>query len=225
MWVLSRSLPLRLALAEMRDVHIPKHSPASDHLKTCAKHYRETVKGQTIAQISGVQNARKLFRAIGMDPTHRRPSSEALLRRALKNKSMPSINPLVDIGNWCSLEFLLPICIYDADAIVGTVRLEIGTAHDQYKALNGELLNVDGRFILSDDHGPFGSPITDSVRTAVTPETRHILPGIFAPDDYPASDLTQKLDVFIQRIKQICGGVCIRRDISDDTKEHHQHGE
>ncbi len=185
----------------------------------------ETAAGQTIAQIPGAQNARRLFRTIGMDPTHRRPSSEALLRRALKNKSMPSINPLVDIGNWCSLEFLLPICIYDADAITGQVRPEIGTAHDQYKALNGELLNFNRRFILKDDHGPFGSPITDSVRTAVTLETHHILLGIFAPRDYPIAELREKLDVFLQRVKQICGGICTRREISDNTGDHHQQGE
>ena len=51
---------------------------------------------------------RGMFRRTGLDPTKRRPSSEALLRRVRKGEALPRINSLVDVCNWCSLEFQLP---------------------------------------------------------------------------------------------------------------------
>lgn len=55
---------------------------------------------------------RAMYRHVGLDPTKRRPSSEALLRRIAKGEPLPRINSLVDICNWCSLEFQLPYGLY-----------------------------------------------------------------------------------------------------------------
>ncbi|MDA1185968.1 MAG: hypothetical protein O2930_15165 [Acidobacteria bacterium] len=47
---------------------------------------------------------RTMYRRVGLDPTKRRPSSEALLRRVSKGDALPRINSMVDVCNWCSLE-------------------------------------------------------------------------------------------------------------------------
>ena len=70
-----------------------------------------------LSAVPGVEHSRKLFHAIGQDPTKRRPSSEALLHRALKGKTLNPINTLVDVGNWCSLDVQLPYGLYDASAV------------------------------------------------------------------------------------------------------------
>ena len=51
---------------------------------------------------------RTMYKRVGLDPTKRRPSSEALLRRVRKGDPLPRINAMVDVCNWCSLEFQLP---------------------------------------------------------------------------------------------------------------------
>ena len=51
---------------------------------------------------------RTMYRRVGIDPTKRRPSSEALLRRIRKGDALPRINSMVDVCNWCSLECQLP---------------------------------------------------------------------------------------------------------------------
>jgi DNA/RNA-binding domain of Phe-tRNA-synthetase-like protein len=153
-----------------------------------------------------VQTARQLFRAINLDPTKHRPSSEALLRRALKAKPFHKINSLVDIGNWCSLDFLLPICVYDLDKILGKVEVRLGRSEETYLAHNGRIINLSQRYVLADKSGPFGSPITDSVRTAVDLNTTNSLLVIFAPHDTDSILLQRQAARFSERVKHYCGG-------------------
>ncbi|HPR17358.1 MAG TPA: phenylalanine--tRNA ligase beta subunit-related protein, partial [Candidatus Cloacimonadota bacterium] len=144
--------------------------------------------------------------AIGMDPTKHRPSSEALLRRALKGLEYYSINTLVDIGNWCSLEFLLPICVYDADKIMGQVTARLGREDESYLGHNNREVNLHNRFVIADAKGPFGSPVTDSIRTAVDVNTKNAILIIFSPQDYDENMLKKQMLIFAERVKEICGG-------------------
>ena len=45
---------------------------------------------------------RTMYKRVGIDPTKTRPSSEALLRRVRKGDTLPRINSMVDVCNWCS---------------------------------------------------------------------------------------------------------------------------
>ena len=69
---------------------------------------------------------RTMYKRVGLDPTKTRPSSEALLRRVRKGDPLPRINSMVDVCNWCSLEFQLPYGLYDAAHIEGDVELRLG---------------------------------------------------------------------------------------------------
>ncbi len=71
---------------------------------------------------------RAMYKRVGLDPTKTRPSSEALLRRVRKGDALPRINSMVDVCNWCSLEFQLPYGLYDAAKIEGDVQLRVGLA-------------------------------------------------------------------------------------------------
>src|SRR5687767_13077553 len=65
---------------------------------------------------------RSMYKRVGLDPTRTRPSSEALLRRVRRGDTLPRINSMVDVCNWCSLEFQLPYGLYDASRIEGDVE-------------------------------------------------------------------------------------------------------
>ena len=198
--------PVLVAAVGVRGIHVtPDQAPFSE-LLLCAAHYRDRYSGQPIGSIPGVEPARRFFHAIGLDPTKRRPSSEALLNRALKEKPLYSINTLVDICNWCSLDFLLPIGLYDLDKISGEVIIRRGRLNESYLALNDQVLNLLDRYVLADAQGPFGSPMTDSQRTAVTLETSRALTVVFAPEAYDREILQQQAELYAKRIVQFCGG-------------------
>ena len=125
-------------------------------------------KGLSIGQMPGIARARKLYRSIGIDPTKNRPSSEALLRRLLKGKSLYRIHPLVDLFNMVSVAYLTPTGLYDESKIVGdTITVRIGGPGEGYDGIRKDRVNVEGRFCIADDLGPFGSPTSDSLRTSV----------------------------------------------------------
>lgn len=114
---------------------------------------------------------RRLFRAAGTDPTRYRPSSEALLRRLLKGEELAAIHPLVDLNNALSIELKVPACVLAAGSFSFPVRLAAGRAGEILDSMRGPL-DLAGKPFLADAEGPFGSPITDSHRVKVRPETR-----------------------------------------------------
>jgi len=124
---------------------------------------------------------RTMYRRVGIDPTKTRPSSEALLRRVRRGDSLPRINSLVDICNWCSLVFQLPYGLYDFDRISGEVELRLGRAGEEYAGIRKDVVHLAGRLALVDARGPFGNPTSDSARTMVTLQTRRALFAVFTP--------------------------------------------
>ena len=98
---------------------------------------------------------RTMYKRVGLDPTKTRPSSEALLRRVRRGDSLPRINSMVDVCNWCSLEFQLPYGLYDAARIDGEdVELRIGREGESYPGIRKDDVHVAGRITLADATGP-----------------------------------------------------------------------
>jgi DNA/RNA-binding domain of Phe-tRNA-synthetase-like protein len=148
---------------------------------------------------------RTMYKRVGLDPTKTRPSSEALLRRVRRGDSLPRINSMVDVCNWCSLEFQLPYGLYDAAHIAGDVELRIGRDGESYPGIRKDDVNVGGRITLADATGPFGNPTSDSARTMVTTATARALLVIFAPREVDERRLTTVLDSTSTRMREFTG--------------------
>ena len=149
---------------------------------------------------------RAMYRRFGVDPTKTRPSSEALLRRVRKGDALPRINNVVDVCNWCSLEFQVPYGLYDVSKIDGPIALRTGRAGEAYAGIRKDAVNVDGRLVLADALGPFGNPTSDSARTMVTAAATAILTVIFAPASLGPADLGRMLDATSERMRAFAGG-------------------
>lgn len=150
---------------------------------------------------------RTMYKRVGIDPTKRRPSSEALLRRVRKGEPLPRINSMVDVCNWCSLEFQLPYGLYDAAHIEGDVVLRLGHPGESYPGIRKDDVHVGGRITLADSLGPFGNPTSDSSRTMVTSATTHALVVVFAPFELDARRLSHVVDVTAARMHEYTGAV------------------
>jgi DNA/RNA-binding domain of Phe-tRNA-synthetase-like protein len=148
---------------------------------------------------------RTMYKRVGLDPTKTRPSSEALLRRVRRGDSLPRINSMVDVCNWCSLEFQLPYGLYDASRIDGDVELRIGNDGESYPGIRKDDVNVGGRITLADTQGPFGNPTSDSARTMVTTSTTRALLVVFAPREVDARRLAVVLDSTSSRMTEFTG--------------------
>jgi DNA/RNA-binding domain of Phe-tRNA-synthetase-like protein len=153
--------------------------------------------------ISAVRGMQKAF---GFDPTRYRPSSEALLRRVLKGLGIYQINTAVDVNNWCSLEFLLPMCIYDLRTVEGQIRIRLGATGEQYQGIGRQIFQMDGKVIVTDDEGVMGNTVSDSERTKVTRATQDIFLMIYAPPTLNAQTVQEYATLAAQRMVQFNGG-------------------
>ncbi len=188
----------------LEDVQVTQGTGAARQTAETAARLRGQYQGLTPSAISGLAPARNLYKSFGMDPSRHRPSSEALLRRVLKDQELYLINSAVDSCNLASLDFLLPVGMYDLEKIQGDVAICIGEPGDSYAGIRKGQVNVGGRLSLYDAEGPFGSPTSDSLRTCVDGSTNRILAVIFAPAGYVLSDMARNLDHFAALFEAYC---------------------
>ena len=181
------------------DATVVQRDPRMDGPLAAAE---SAVRANPPAEITAV---RTMYKRVGLDPTKTRPSSEALLRRVRKGDSLPRINSMVDVCNWCSLEFQLPYGLYDAAHIDGDVELRIGRTGESYPGIRKDDVHVEGRIALADRLGPFGNPTSDSARTMVTTATTTAMLVVFAPRELEARRLTQVLDATSRRMTEFTG--------------------
>ena len=85
--------------------------------------------------LQGFRNARK---ALGILDEMYPASPEKLLAYFVKNKMLPRINILVDIGNYVSLETLLSIGVHRLDALETRVALQLTTGNDLFIPLGAK---------------------------------------------------------------------------------------
>lgn len=128
---------------------------------------------------TGFACTRQMYNSLHIDPTKHRPSSEALWRRLRDKNDFPVVNPLVDLTNLLSLKFQICYGLYDLDQVHGPVVITLGNENDQYQGIRKETLNFNGRIVLRDNHGAFGNPSADSLRTSVKTSSRNIMQVLF----------------------------------------------
>jgi len=160
-----------------------------------------------IGEVPGIQAARRLYRAIGLDPTRLRPSSEALLRRVLKGNELYRINSLVDTINYCSLSYLLPVGLYDLDYVEAeSIVLRKGASGESFEGIRKDTVNLEGRYALFDKTGPFGSPTSDSDRARIRRQTSRALAVIFAPYEMSEKVLAGHAHFTADQVSRFGGG-------------------
>jgi len=153
-----------------------------------------------LAEAEPVRAVRAMFRSWGMDPSKYRPSSEALLRRVIQGKGLYRVSNVVDVGNVGSVETGWPYGCYDRERIQSPVAFRHGAAGERYEAVGKRVWHLEGRPVLADAEGPFGSPISDSTRSMVTESTRQILVIFYAPSSAPGSSLADAMKRLGERL-------------------------
>jgi DNA/RNA-binding domain of Phe-tRNA-synthetase-like protein len=168
-------IPLHLGVLDYHVKVEPSCAALGEAIADAVPLRRDELMGIAASSDPVISNVRTAFKLIGKDPSRYRPSSEALTRRIVAGKSLLSINNVVDAGNLTSLMTGIPIGCYDAAWIKGDLRLNIGTPGETYGGIGLGAINLEGLAVLGDSDGPFGSPFSDSQRTAVTEKTTDLV--------------------------------------------------
>jgi DNA/RNA-binding domain of Phe-tRNA-synthetase-like protein len=203
---------VRLGLLLLEDVAVREADAglAAELAAYCGE-LRARFGGTRSAEVPGAAEARALYKALGLDPTKTRPSSEALLRRVLKGEALYTINTAVDALNLCSLRAQLPFGLYDFDRVTPPLVLRSGNAGEGYEGIRKGFVGVEGRPVLADAAGPFGNPTSDSARSSVTLATRRLLVVVYAPAGLAPARLEAVLDDTAATLARSCGGMLAER--------------
>ncbi len=135
---------------------------------------------EDIAKLQVIADSRKAYKTLGKDPARYRLSSEALLRRIVKEKGIYKINNIVDINNLISIKSYYSICAFDISKLNPPIAFTIGTKEDEYYGIGRGLLNIENLPVFEDAIGKFGSPTSDSERVKITDNTKTISMNIIS---------------------------------------------
>lgn len=117
---------------------------------------KQLLSGVELGTLPEISSWRTIYRNFGSSPKDYRSSVEAMLRRARGGeKPVPSINPLVDLYNYISLKYHLPVGAEDLDKTVGDISLTFAEGSEAGKYIGGEAEELAGKgeVIYKDEQG------------------------------------------------------------------------
>lgn len=110
---------------------------------------------QNIRDNLSVNAYREAFRAVEINPNKFMCSIEALAKRVQKGATLPHINPVVDLGNVCSLKYLVPLGAHDIDRMEEEqIEIRFSTPEDHFQPMGEQTVEMmpDGELVYVSGH-------------------------------------------------------------------------
>jgi DNA/RNA-binding domain of Phe-tRNA-synthetase-like protein/SAM-dependent methyltransferase len=158
----------------------------------------ERLAGGSEAELPEIQAWRRAFARMGLKPTQYRCASESLLRRYKKERSLPSILPLVDLCNALSMAYAIPVAVLDADQVDWPLQVRYADGTENYLAFSGETEQPrPGEVVFADAGGSAHArrwTNRQSAGSAVRPGTSTVLIVAEAMHESAAADVARLIE-------------------------------
>ncbi|MDN4493220.1 B3/B4 domain-containing protein [Ureibacillus aquaedulcis] len=159
-----------------------------------------------VTKREGIAEWRTVWKSFGADPNRYRHSAESLMRRIAKQNYLAPFHSAVDLNNFFSLQYEIPIGIYDFGKLSGDLEITLGGEQTGYEGINGRFNSLNNILTSKDQDGAFGSPFVDSIRTAVTEETSEAIQIFYLRPSLNESECNQLLETAGKMFTQVNGG-------------------
>jgi DNA/RNA-binding domain of Phe-tRNA-synthetase-like protein len=207
----TNSSSLSINLVELDSLNLKKSSKSfEEYEQSLFQQIRLNSNLETLGNEILIKSYRTLHWTYGMDPTKKRVSSEAVLRRVLRGENLWRISNLVDVVNLASAYHKIPIGLIDASKISGQLVLRQSKKGEIFQRIGGEEIECRGReLVLADDIGIvcYGFAIHDSERTKVTNESSSVLLLLYGAPDATKEIMDLATSFTIDLVKQWVGCV------------------
>jgi len=178
--LLKNNIQISIAAMEITDFNIISDDYDLDQIISDVK--SELKSKYTINNIKEdpiIAKYRKFYwNQLNLDPTKIRPSSEALIRRILKNQKIPKISSFVDSYNWASAASLIPMGAYDIETFEYPIIIRLTRENEKFTPIGKEVKILPPNIlVISDKNERILSqyPYRDSKLTMVTKNSRNII--------------------------------------------------
>ncbi|MCX8185082.1 MAG: phenylalanine--tRNA ligase beta subunit-related protein [Sulfolobales archaeon] len=185
-------------------------------IEELVKHVKSRYTLESIKSDPVFRAYRDFFWRIGVDPTKIRPSSEALIRRCLRD-FFPKIGVVVDAGNIASAFTGVPIGLYDMSTSSPPYTLTLSRGGEVFNPIGGRSEVLPGGVpILVDSGGVVMHlyPHRDCVETAIRDSTTEVfvlgagVPGV--EKARVAGAVRKVFEILSSAGWSWCGRVCVK---------------
>jgi len=194
----------RIGLVRATVVNGPTSDALWAEIEAAADEIKQRYELLEINQRPAIAGTRRLYKALGKDPSRYRVASEALCRRIIRDLGIYRLTTLIDVVNLVSIKSGYAISGLDGDRIEGdTLTMSVGTAEDVYNGIGRGLLNIAGMPVYRDAKGPIATPTSDEERTKFTEQTvtAQININAFAPE-MPVEEAVDWMAALLKRYAQ-----------------------
>jgi len=166
---------------------------------------------------------RQAYKKFGADPHDYRCSSEALTRRVLKGNKIGRINKLVDLYNYISLKYIIPVGGEDLDKIKGDLVLGFAKGDESFIRLGG-LENEPpkpGEVVYKDETGVVCRRWNwrEAERTKLTEETENAVIVIEGLPPISKNLIGEAIKELGELVSKYCGGSITTEILNKEKKE------
>lgn len=189
----------------------PKQLIFMDDWKKLHEKWRGKSKSD-VSQTERIVSYQNFYKLMGLNPKKVPPSAQNIIQRFLikeKLDRVPIIHPVVDAVNVAAVESLIPLGVFDVDAVEGEIRLMLSRGSELFQPLGSQEPEVLGPdvLVLCDDKKVLSQfCYRDGEAQKITENTRRIqllgcqVPGVEIEAVQLALDNAQKQ---LRRIYQL----------------------
>lgn len=203
---------LRVLELEFSNLVIRKKS---DRLEAFKKSKQEEIRKRTksldeVKDLPIFRAYRDFYWKVGIDPTKTRPAGEALVRRILSGKELPSINTLVDAYNLASAESHVAIAAFDLSTVSrDNLVMRNAVSNESFLGIGmSDPITLKGIEVVIEDRRNSNViaiyPYRDSDNTKITEFSRDVLLLMCGVPHVSDEDLERASELTNDYIKEYC---------------------
>lgn len=189
----------------------PENSTLLKKITAESNKIKEELSIDTVSSLPYVSRWRAIYKEFGAKPSDYRSSIENLTRMILKGRELSHINTLVDIYNYISIKYKLPIGGEDVDKMHGDLELTFATGQEPIAELLGDNnpeRPFKGEILYKDRAGVICRCWNwrEAARTILTKETKNAILVVEATSKEEYEMLEKAIDGMATLITHFVGG-------------------
>jgi DNA/RNA-binding domain of Phe-tRNA-synthetase-like protein len=152
---------------------------------------------------------RDFFWKVGIDPTKIRPAAEALIRRILGGKQIPTINTVVDSYNMASIKTEIALAAFNRDELKGSLLMRTAENGERFLGIGmSEPMELNGGEVVIADEEKLVAvyPYRDAEKSKVSEATRNLLILVCGVPGINEQHLMNAGKVALELVTRFCGG-------------------
>jgi DNA/RNA-binding domain of Phe-tRNA-synthetase-like protein len=208
--VTERFPELAVCLGLIKGVTVERTNSQIEELKS--KITNEVKRSHRIEELRDnpiVRAYRNFYWKLDIDPTKTRPSGEALLRRILRGKTLPTISTVVDAYNLASLKTIIPLSGFDLKLLNPPLEVRFSKENEEFQGIGmaTPIKLKNNMLVLADKTGILCVyPYKDADATKITLSTKKVVIIGYGAPGIAENKLKNAVETTIRFIKQVSGG-------------------